>query len=134
MKGNNYAALKAYTDVQTKVAVETADQHTLVSMLFTGIIDSLILMEKTFETHDLKVRSEKLTKSQQILFALRSTLDHARGGEIARLLDSLYDYCIRQLVRAHASSDVEPVHEVLGLIRQIGEAWDSMPIEAYKPT
>lgn len=133
MKGNNYAALKAYTDVQTKVAIDSADQHTLVSMLFNGIIDSLILMEKTYETRDLKARSKNLTKSQTILFALRSTLDHANGGEIARLLDSLYDYCIRQLTRSHASSDVELVQEVRGLIRQIGEAWDSMPIEAYKP-
>ena len=64
MKGNNYAALKAYTDVQTKVAIDSADQHTLVSMLFNGIIDSLILMEKTYETRDLKARSKNLTKSR----------------------------------------------------------------------
>ena len=132
MNANNSSALKAYADVQTKVAVESADQHSLVSMLFSGIIDSLIEVEKTFDSCDLKARSTNVTKAQTILFSLRSTLDHDKGGEIARLLDSLYDYCIRQLSRSHAGGEVEPVLEVKGLIKQIGEAWDSMPTEAYR--
>lgn len=132
MNANNNSALKAYADVQTKVAVETADQHSLVSMLFSGIIDSLIAVEKSFDSCDLESRSTYVTKAQTILFNLRSTLDHEKGGEIARLLDSLYDYCIRQLSRSHAASEIEPVREVKGLIKQIGEAWDSMPTEAYR--
>ena len=132
MNANNNSALKAYADVQTKVAVETADQHSLVSMLFSGIIDSLIAVEKSFDSCDLESRSTYVTKAQTILFSLRSTLDHEKGGEIARLLDSLYDYCIRQLSRSHAGSEIEPVREVKGLIKQIGEAWDSMPTEAYR--
>ena len=132
MNTNNSSALKAYTDVQTKVAVESADQHSLVSMLFSGIIDSLIEVEKSFESCDLKARSTYTTKAQSILFGLRSTLDYDNGGEIARLLDSLYDYCIRQLSRSHAGNDIEPIHEVKGLIRQIGEAWDSISSEVYR--
>jgi flagellar protein FliS len=132
MNANNSSALKAYTDVQTKVAVESADQHSLVSMLFSGVVDSLIKVEQSFQSSDLKTRSENITKSQSILFGLRSTLDHDSGGELARLLDSLYDYCIRQLTRSHASNEIEPAREVKGLIKQIGEAWDSMPVEATK--
>ena len=134
MNANNSSALKAYTDVQTKVAVESADQHSLVSMLFSGVVDSLIKkVEQSFQSRDLKTRSENITKSQSILFGLRSTLDHDSGGELARLLlDSLYDYCIRQLTRSHASNEIEPAREVKGLIKQIGEAWDSMPVEATK--
>ena len=132
MNANNSSALKAYTDVQTKVAIESADQHSLVSMLFSGIIDSLLAIENSFDSCDLEARSTYVTKAQSILFGLRSTLDHDKGGEIARLLDSLYDYCIRQLSSSHAGSDIEPVREVKGLIKQLGEAWDSMPTEAYR--
>ena len=132
MNANNSSALKAYADVQTKVAVESADQHSLVGMLFSDIIDSLIAVEKSFDSCDLEARSTYVTKAQTILFSLRSTLDHDKGGEIARLLDSLYDYCIRQLSRSHAGGEIEPVREVKGLIKQIGEAWDSMPTEAFR--
>ena len=132
MNANNSSALKAYTDVKTKVAIESADQHSLVSMLFSGIIDSLLAIENSFDSCDLEARSTYVTKAQSILFGLRSTLDHDKGGEIARLLDSLYDYCIRQLSSSHAGSDIEPIREVKGLIKQIGEAWDSIPTEAYK--
>ena len=127
MNANNSSALKAYTDVQTKVAVESADQHSLVSMLFSGVVDSLIKVEQSFQSRDLKTRSENITKSQSILFGLRSTLDHDSGGELARLLDSLYDYCIRQLTRSHARNEIEPAREVKGLIKQIGEAWERVP-------
>ena len=132
MNASNSSALKAYADVQTKVAVESANQHSLVSMLFSGIIDALIEVEKSFDSCDLEARALHITKAQSIIFGLRSTLDHNKGGEIARLLDSLYDYCTRQLTRSHVDSDVEPVREVKGLIKQISEAWDSMPPEAYR--
>ena len=131
MNANNSSALKAYKDVKTRVAVDSADQHSLVSMLFSGVLDSLLGAENSFDSCDLKSRSENITKAQTILFGLRSTLDHNGGGEIARLLDSLYDYCIRQLTRAHAENDVALVQEVKGLIKQIAEAWDSMPAAAY---
>ena len=132
MNANNTFALKAYKDVKTNVAVDTSDQHSLVSMLFSGVLDCLIKVESSFETSDLETRTFYVSKSQSILHGLRSTLDHTRGGEIARLLDSLYDYCNRQLTRSLTSKDAEPVQEVKGLIRQISEAWDSMPVEAYR--
>lgn len=132
MNANNTSALKAYKAVHTNVAVDSSDQHSLVSMLFSGILDSLLKVESSFETSDLETRTFYVSKSQSILHGLRSTLDHKRGGEIARLLDSLYDYCNRQLTRSLTSEVVEPVQEVKGLIRQISEAWNSMPIEAYR--
>jgi len=127
MNAFNRSALKAYGHVQTDVAAEYADSHSLVSMLFNGAIDNLCKAEYNFETGNIAARGEAITKAQKILFGLRSTLDHDKGGELARLLDSLYDYCIRQLTQAHAQSQPAPVQEVKGLIGQIREAWGMMP-------
>ena len=125
------SAMQAYKEVHTDVAAEVADPHELVGMLFHGILDRLCTAEQGFENEDLKLRSESITKAQTILFGLRSTLDFSKGGELSRLLDSLYDYCIRQLTRAHVGSDLAPVVEVKGLIGQISSAWDSIsPPEA----
>ena len=64
---------------------------------------------------------------------LRSTLDHGQGGELARNLDSLYDYCIRQLTAAHASNEVAKVSEAKALMVQIREAWEIMPLNRAAP-
>lgn len=132
MNSSINSAMQAYKEVYTEVAAETADPHKLVSMLFHGVSDRLCTAEQGFENKDLTVRSDSITKAQTILFGLRSTLDFKKGGELSRLLDSLYDYCIRQLTQAHANNDVSPVVEVKGLIGQISSAWDSIPLTEAK--
>ncbi|MBQ85784.1 MAG: flagellar export chaperone FliS [Gammaproteobacteria bacterium] len=132
MNSSINSAMQAYKEVYTEVAAETADPHKLVSMLFHGVSDRLCTAEQGFENKDLTVRSDSITKAQTILFGLRSTLDFKKGGELSRLLDSLYDYCIRQLTQAHVSNDVAPVVEVKGLIGQISSAWDSIPLTEAK--
>ena len=126
------SAMQAYKEIHTDVAAEVADPHELVGMLFHGILDRLCTAEQGFENEDLKLRSESITKAQTIIFGLRSTLDFSKGGELSRLLDSLYDYCIRQLTRAHVDSDLAPVVEVKGLIGQISSAWDSVSLPEAK--
>jgi len=128
MNAFSRSALKAYSRVQTDVVAEYADSHSLVNMLFSGVVDNLCLAEYHFETGNISGRGEAISKAQKILFGLRSTLDHGKGGELARLLDSLYDYCIRQLTQAHARSESEAIQEVKGLIDQIREAWNQMPV------
>ena len=132
MNSSINSAMQAYKEVYTEVAAETADPHKLVSMLFHGVSDRLCTAEQGFENKDLTVRSDSITKAQTILFGLRSTLDFKKGGELSRLLDSLYDYCIRQLTQAHVNNDVSPVLEVKGLIGQISSAWDSIPLTEAK--
>lgn len=126
MNSSINAAMQAYKEVHTEVAAENADPHMLISMLFSGMFDRLCTAEQCFKNEDLKKRSESITKAQTILFGLRSTLDFEKGGELSRMLDSLYDYCIRQLTHAHVSNDVSPVVEVKALIGQISGAWNTM--------
>ena len=75
--------MQAYKEVHTDVAVEDADPHKLVSMLFSGMFDRLCTAEQCFKNQDLKERSESITKAQTILFGLRSTLDFEKGGELS---------------------------------------------------
>ena len=119
MNSSINSAMQAYKEVYTEVAAETADPHKLVSMLFNGVSDRLCTAEQGFEKHDLKVRSESITKAQTILFGTPVNLGLQKGGELSRLLDSLYDYCIKQLTQAHVNNDVAPVVEVKGLIGRL---------------
>ena len=100
MNAFNRSALKAYGHVQTDVAAEYADSHSLVSMLFNGAIDNLCKAEYNFETGNIAARGEAITKAQKILFdsgRRRSRL--GRAGQTARFtLRLLYT----SLTQAHA--------------------------------
>jgi flagellar protein FliS len=48
------------------------------------------------------------------------------GGEIAENLDSLYDYMLRRLMKAHAENDVAILDEVISLLREIKLGWDGI--------
>jgi len=133
MNSFSRAALKSYTNVNKDIAVDSADNHELVKMLFSGAVDAICQAEGCFKSGDLVVRGESITKAQTILFGLRSTLDHVKGGELARNLDSLYEYCSRQLTKAHVSNELEPVQEARSLLAQIREAWQIMPLNPAPP-
>lgn len=133
MNALSRVALSAYNQVRKEATAEFADSHELVKMLFHGVVDAMISAEGFFSSGDIQERGVAISKSQKILFGLRSTLDHEKGGELARNLDSLYDYCIRQLTVAHVSNDVDKLREARALMVQIREAWEVMPLKNAAP-
>ena len=98
-------ALFSYGSV-TQTKADTADSHELVKLLFQGLTDRVAAARNALERDDKMERANCVTRAQKILFGLRQTLDFEQGGELARNLDSLYDYCTRRLTEGHAREDV----------------------------
>ena len=118
--------ISAYQSVAMTTA-ETRDPHELVKLLFVGLTDRIALARNALEKGDREARAIAVTKAQKILFGLRDSLDFEAGGELALNLDSLYDYCLRRLVNAHAREDDEIFAEVMELMVSIREAWKEIP-------
>jgi flagellar secretion chaperone FliS len=108
-------------------SAETRDPHELVKLLFVGLTDRIAMARAALEKGDREARAIAVTKAQKILFGLRDSLDFKAGGELALNLDSLYDYCIRRLVNAHAREDDKIFAEVMDLMVSIREAWKEIP-------
>ena len=106
---------------------ETRDPHELVKLLFIGLTDRIAMARAALEKGDREARAIAVTKAQKILFGLRDSLDFEAGGELALNLDSLYDYCHRRLVAAHAREDDEIFAEVMALMVSIRDAWKQSP-------
>jgi flagellar protein FliS len=121
-------ALFSYSSV-TKSKAETADPHELVKLLFTGLTDKIATARNSLERQDRMERANAVTGAQKILFGLRQTLDFNQGGELARNLDALYDYCTRRLTEGHAREDDAIFAEVHELMVQIRDAWTVMPVK-----
>ena len=118
--------ISAYQSVAMATA-ETRDPHELVKLLFVGLTDRIAMARAALEKGDRVARAIAVTKAQKILFGLRDSLDFEAGGELALNLDSLYDYCLRRLVNAHAREDDEIFAEVMELMVSIREAWKEIP-------
>ena len=118
--------ISAYQSV-AMVTAETRDPHELVKLLFVGLTDRIAMARAALEKGDRVARAIAVTKAQKILFGLRDSLDFEAGGELALNLDSLYDYCLRRLVNAHAREDDEIFAEVMDLMVSIREAWKEIP-------
>ena len=111
----------------SSTANETRDPHELVKLLFIGLTDRIAMARAALAKGDREARASAVTKAQKILFGLRDSLDFDAGGELASNLDSLYEYCIRLLTRAHAREDDKIFSEVMDLMVGIRDAWQEIP-------
>jgi len=121
-------ALFSYGSV-TQTKADTADSHELVKLLFQGLTDRVAAARNALARGDRMERANCVTRAQKILFGLRQTLDFEQGGELARNLDSLYDYCTRRLTEGHAREDDTVFQEVHELMVQIRDASNVMPVK-----
>ena len=118
--------VSAYQSVAASTA-ETRDPHELVKLLFIGLTDRIAAARAALAKEDREARAVAVTKAQKILFGLRDSLDFEAGGELALNLDSLYEYCLRRLTKAHAREDDKIFEEVMGLMVSIRDAWKEIP-------
>lgn len=119
-------ALASYATV-VKTKNDTENPQELVHLLFVGLTDRIAMVRKALADNDREKRAVAVTKSQKILFGLSQTLDFEQGGELARNLLSLYQYCIERLGVGHAKEDDSMFEEVFDLMVMIRDAWASVP-------
>ena len=119
-------ALSSYATV-AKTKNDTENPQELVHLLFVGLTDRIAMVRKALADNDREKRAVAVTKSQKILFGLSQTLDFEQGGELARNLHSLYQYCIERLGVGHAKEDDLVFEEVFDLMVMIRDAWASVP-------
>jgi flagellar protein FliS len=120
-------ALSSYQHVGYSASVEYSDPHQLVGMLFNALLESLADARRHITGADLVSKGRSIARAQKIIYGLRTTLDFKQGGELARNLDALYDYCLRLLARASCENSQDALAEVSSLIGEISDAWQLMP-------
>ena len=106
--------------------VETAGSVDLVVMLYQGAVRFIRLGIEAMERDDARTAHTNLVRAQDIVVELLGSLNREEGGQIAVQLASVYDYCFRRLVTANVKKDPEPAREVVGILRDLGTAWQEI--------
>lgn len=120
-------AANAYRQVGVQSGVTDASPHTLVQMLFDGLLQRLQAARGDLLRGDVQAKGVHLGQAVQIMGeGLKASLNRERGGELARNLNVLYDYCIRALTQANLHNDAKQVEEVIALVEPVARGWAEM--------
>lgn len=125
---NRMRGANAYSQVNLETAVQSADPHQLILMLYDGALMALAQAVVAMEQKDIPKRAQSISRAIAIIHdGLHASLDVESGGELGERLAALYDYMVERLTQANATNNAAAVQEVSGLLRTLREAWAEMP-------
>jgi flagellar protein FliS len=124
---NQRSALLQYNQVRAHVQTEGASPHRLIQILMEGALEKIRAAKGLIERRDIPEKIRNINWALSLIDGLRHSLDMENGGEIARNLESLYDYMQRRLIVANAENDPSILDEVVSLMLEIKSAWDAVP-------
>lgn len=94
-----------------------------VVLLYEGAIRYGMRHLAQLERHDFEAAHNASIRCQEIVSALRESLDMSAGGQVATSLDALYDFILRRLVAGNVGKEPRATQEALDLLRELLEAW-----------
>jgi len=117
-------------EVYLKNWVENASPVEIVIALYKKMEDLLNeiidLYEKKGDKRDTMKEIQLTDRIFEILYYLKGTLDHERGGEIAKHLNQFYGICISQLTKALKDKDLELYKDLKKAIEDMRHAWEEV--------
>lgn len=106
-----------------KAKIFTATPEQLQLMLFDGAVRYCEKARAALSKKNLEESFNSLDRAQKILLELNCCLKHDVAPDLCRNLAAIYTYCYRKLVEANIQHVVEPIDEVLELLRYQRETW-----------
>lgn len=128
MAGPMRGSMKAYKSVALDSQKSVASPYRIVQMLLAGSLERLAKARTAIEHQDFDKRGELISSTIMIIDELRMSLDREAGGEVAKNLGGVYDFVISELIDINLSNDISKLESSSGLLRDIKEAWDAIPI------
>ena len=115
--------LAAYQSVSVHGGVAKGDPHGLVLMLMDAAVERMTTARGCIERGEIARKAQLLHSCVTIIGELRGSLNMQQGGNLAQNLSDLYDYMVRQLLRANVENNQACITEVLSLLGEIRSAW-----------
>ncbi len=112
-------------------AINTATPEELTLMLYNGLVKFLMQAQSGIEASNIEKANNGIVKAQAIIIEFMTTLD--MNYEVSQNLELLYDYMYRQLTQANLKKDNALVEEVLGMAKELRDAWSQAMKLAKNP-
>ena len=106
-----------------KTSVETASKEQILLMLYQAAIKNCKKAIESIEARNIAKKGEYIGKLQDIIVELSNSLDFEVGGDIAKELNSLYDYMMYATTQANIKIDKQPLEGVLKVLNTLYDGW-----------
>ena len=120
------AAARRYAAVHSGSRTEGATPHALVKILFDELLLAMDASALAERQGDRAKVSDKQARAMSIIYALESSLDFDKGGDVATGLAQIYREARRLLLEGARDRAVEPVEQARAIIAEIADAWNQI--------
>lgn len=96
-----------------------------IVLLYQGAIRFGVQHLAWLERHEIEKAHNASIRAQEIVSALRGSLDLS-AGEIAQQLDALYDFVLRRMMDGNVKKDPRPTEEALKVLRDLLDGWQEL--------
>lgn len=106
-----------------EMEVLSATPGQLVVIVYDHLLVSLRRARLALDGGTFEVRSATLEKCRAILTELLVTLDHDRGGPLAKELSGLYTFFLSELVDVGMHPDARRLDRITGMVSELRDAF-----------
>jgi flagellar secretion chaperone FliS len=119
-------ASEHYRSMEIASRVESADPHTLVSIMYGELLICVDVLQAAAARGQVLATNHHAHKARAILLSLQSGLNFDQGGELAPMLSSVYSAISEELNMRIADGDVERMAELRIAIESLVHAWNDI--------
>ena len=126
-------AAKKYQTVNQQSALEYADPHQLIQLLYDQLIDHIDCAIHLIRQQDhIEQKGYRISQAMLIIASLKAYLNHDQGGSIAANLFNLYRYMEQKLLEANYKNDADLLLEIKSLVEEIRSGWAGIREQSLK--
>ena len=121
----SYQANRAQLAYRT-TSVQTASQSKLIIMLFEGAARFMRQFIEACNQQRIEEAHTNAVKAQRIMTELIVCLDHDKGGEVAKLIETAYSNIRRRMAEANIKKDLALAELVIADLESFRDTWNEV--------
>jgi flagellar protein FliS len=106
-----------------QTSVQSATPEKILLMLYEGAMRFIKLAITAVDNKDIAARGMNIGRAFDIILELNNTLNHEKGGDIAKNLEQLYMFVTDQLTKANATGQRKPLEDSLKILETLYSGW-----------
>ena len=117
---------QAYQNAERQALEEMNDPHKIVLTMLDALLKSMRIFVDNIDLKnggDAQLKSKHFARALTIIYALQSSLDFEKGGDIANNLFQLYEYARQKLISDLGKGVVTDTPSAIDALREIRDAW-----------
>ena len=126
----NYSNItQAYQNAERQALEETNDPHLIIMTMLDALVKSMQIFVDNIDLKNggnAEMKSKHFSRAISIIYALQSSLDFEKGGDIANNLFQLYEYSRVKLIEDLGKGVADSTPQAIEVIASIRDAWEEM--------